>query len=117
MQFHAAIGEHLAVQPVTTAVAFCQQRRNLVGNGADSGLQRRPGADETHGVPRDGAIDIRRCRIASRQRQRRVRRGHQDIDLVDVQRVAMLLPDAKSARICLRDFDDEQALRIGSRTP
>ena len=92
MQLHAAVGEHLAVQPVVAAVAFGQQRGDLVGNRADPRLQGRAGRDEVDGVSRDRLVDIGGRRIASGQRERCVGRAHEDVDLVDVQRMAMLRP-------------------------
>ncbi len=114
MQVHAAVGEHLAVQPVVAAVALGQQRGDLVGDRADPRLQGRAGRHEVNGVPRDRLIDVGGRRFPSWQRERCVSRAHQDVDLIDVQRMA-ILAEAERSRIGVRDLNDEQPIGIGTR--
>ena len=115
MQPHAAIGEHLAVQPVVAAVALGQQRGDLVGDRADARLQRRTGRDVVDGVPGDFLVDVGGLCVTSRQCQGRVCRAHQHVDLVDVQRVAMLFAEPERPRVGVGDLDDEQPFRVGAR--
>jgi cytosine/adenosine deaminase-related metal-dependent hydrolase len=89
VQPHTAVGEHLAVQAVFAAVALGQQRGDLVGNRPDSRLQRGAGRNDVDSVLRDGVVDVRGRRFPSRERQRRVGRANQDVDLIGVQRMAM----------------------------
>ena len=115
MQLHAAVGEHLAVQPVVTAVTLGQQRGDLVGDRADARLQRRTGRDVVDGVPGDLLVDVGGRCLASRQSKGRVRRTHQHVDLVDMQRVAVLFAQPERARVGVGHLDDEKPIRVGAR--
>lgn len=66
-------------------------------------------------MPGDRLVDIGGRCFAPWQRERCVGRAHQDVDLVDVQGVAMLFAEAERPRVRVGDLDDEQTRGIGAR--
>ncbi len=57
-RLHQAVGEHLAVDPVTAAGPLGQQGRHHVGDGPDADLQGGPVGDEGPGLLGDGLVDV-----------------------------------------------------------
>jgi hypothetical protein len=77
---------------------------------ADSHLQGRAGRNEADGVARDRVVDLGGLTFG--QRERCVGRADQDVDLVDVQCMAVLA-EPESPWVGIRYLDDEHAFGIG----
>ena len=66
-------------------------------------------------MPRDRRVDVGGRCFAAGQRERGVGRGHQHVDLVDVQRMGVLVPEPERPREGIRNLHDEHPIGIGAR--
>ena len=101
------------MDPVVAAVAIGEPADDRRGNRADPGLQGGAVGDEAAGLAGDRGVDLGRLGLGEGERLRL--RGDQDVDLIDVDRVAVLGRQAQGAREVGRGLDHEQAGGIGAR--
>ena len=96
VELHQPGGEHLGVDAVVAAVALGEQPGDRRRDRADPGLQRVAVGDEGAGVLGDRALGVAGRRVGDRER-RRVGLD-EDVDLVDVERVAVARAAGRGAR-------------------
>ncbi len=113
VELHQAVGEHLRVDAVVAAVTLGEQAGDRRGDRADPRLKRRSVVEVGAGVLGDRALGL--GWLGGGQRERLLVALDEQVDLVEMQSVAVVGQEPAGARVGLRDLDDQEAVGVGAR--